>query len=258
MLKKPYALDIAEKTNYLNKNILYLKNTEITEYDITSAGFSVLKFQKLLSEEEIKEFSLFSKEKRNIKIGLKIRKNPLIGESIINTLTNVRKAFVILNHIYSEDILSIKKDAFFLIKKIPEKLIIKDFFQFKKKETYTSYLYLNKKEFYYNSFKNELEIKGLSEKTKNVQNNYFLNDIKNFLRSSEKLDGEQLFFYIKNYRKKYLNKELPLDTYRDIDAGGKFKIKTYYSENISEKEKDILDISQNYINYLLPIFNIIL
>ena len=39
---------IAEKTNYLNKDIQYLKNIQISEYDIKSAGFSVIKFQKLL------------------------------------------------------------------------------------------------------------------------------------------------------------------------------------------------------------------
>ena len=40
------------KTNYLNKNIDYLLNTDIREYDLKSAGLSLIKYFKLLPEKD--------------------------------------------------------------------------------------------------------------------------------------------------------------------------------------------------------------
>ena len=47
------ALRIAKNTLYLNKNLSYIKNVSIVEYDIKSAGFSVIKEKKLLPEKVI-------------------------------------------------------------------------------------------------------------------------------------------------------------------------------------------------------------
>jgi hypothetical protein len=247
---------LAEKTNYLNKDILYLKNTTITEYDIKSAGFTVIKYKKLLPEEEIFELEKIDKEERNIRIGKRILQYPRIGEEIINTLAEVRKDFVVLNQIYENDILSIKKDAIFLIRKNPTVLKI-GMFEFRAKKSYTSYCYLNKKEFYYSSLEDSLELKGFTEENRNKQNDYLLKDIKKIMTMSEKLINEQLFVFLKQYRSKYLNRQLDIETYRDIETG-KFSVDDYFMEDISKELLQSADISQNYINYLLPLFNAVI
>jgi hypothetical protein len=246
------AKQIAEKTNYLNKEIVYLKNTSISEYDIKSAGFTVIKFKKLLPEEEILELESMEKEKRNIWIGKRMLSYPKIGEEIINTLSEIRRDFVVLNEIHEEELLSIKKDALFIIKKIPSILKVHTF-EFRPKKTYTSYCYINQKEFYYSSRTDELEIKGLSEEGKIPQEKYFLKDIKKIISMAEKLTGDQLFLFLKQYRSKYLNKQLDKETYRDLESG-KFSVDGYMLDTIGDENLEGLDISQNYIKYLVPLF----
>jgi hypothetical protein len=242
---------IAEKTNYLNKDISYLRNTVITEYDIKSAGFTVIKAKKLLPSEEILELENIDKMERNIRIGKRIIQYPRISEEIINTLADVRKSFVLSNNIQEDDILAIKKDALFLIKSKPVNLIINEF-EFRKKESYTSYILLNKKEFYYSSFTDTMDIKGLGEEVRNLQGKYLIADIKRFLGLGEKVTDAQMLTLLKSYRSKYLNRQLPVETYRDMDSG-KFSMGDYQLDNISEDMLSSVDISQNYINYILPL-----
>jgi hypothetical protein len=246
---------VAERTNYLNKDILYLKNTVITEYDIKSAGFTVIKFRKLLPQEEILELEGVSKEERNIRIGKKILQYPKIGEEIINTLAEVRKKFIILNSILDYEILSIKKDAVFLIKKKPIVLLIDNMFEFREKKSYTSYCYINQKEFYYSAKDDSMDIKGIAEESKELQKEYLLKDIKKTISMSEKIPSDQLFSILKQYRSKYLNRKLNKEVYRDV-SDGKFLMNGYFLDSISEEELKDVDITQNYINYLIPLFKL--
>ena len=250
------AQDIAKSTNYLNKEVYYLKNTSISEYDITSAGFTVIKFKKLLSDTQIQDLEKLEKYERNVQIGKLMLKKPTIATEIIQTLAKVREAFVVINEIYPEDILTIKKDAIFLIKKVPQKLKIKEF-EFRAKATYTSYCYLNKKEFYFSSVTKNMDVKGLSDNVRELQKDFLLKDIQRFLELAEKLPPEQMFTLLKNYRAKYLERKLDKETYRDLDTG-MFKLRDYTMENISDEDLQEIDITQNYLNYLVPLFNILI
>lgn len=251
------AMNLAEKTNYLNKDIQYLKNVSITEWDIHSAGLSVLKFRKLLPEKELQELEKMDKHTRTVKEGLLQKEKPEIAKIILDTLADARKAFVYLNKIPTQAILSIKKDAIFLINQNPKEPKIKDF-EFRPKGEYTSYLYINGKEFYYSSKEDLLDIKGLSEESKTLQKDFLLNDIKRLLRVSERVNQSQFFDLLKQYRRKYLDKLLPIDTYRSLDDDGLYRIQNYTIKNISQDMLQYVDISQNYINYLIPLFNAIL
>lgn len=251
------AMKLAEKTNYLNKDIQYLKNVNVTEWDIHAAGFSVLKFRKLLPEKTLEEWERLDKHTRTVKEGLLQKEHPEIAKEILDTLGDARKAFVYLNNIPSSAILSIKKDALFLINQNPKQPKIKDF-EFRPKGTYTSYLYINGKEFYYSSKTNSLDIKGLSEESKKVQEDYFLKDICNILSMSERVSQDVVFDNLQRYRRKYLERLLPIDTYRSLDDDGLYRINNYTIKNITDDMLQYVDISQNYINYILPLFNAIL
>ena len=251
------ALLLAEKTNYLNKDIQYLSNVNIVEWDIHAAGFSALKFRKLLPEKTLEEWSKLDKHTRTVREGLLQKERPDIAKAILDTLADARQAFIYANNISSESILSIKKDALFLINQKPKVSVIKEF-EFRPKGEYTSYLYINGKEFYYSSKTDSLDIKGLSEESKELQKDYLLKDIAKILRTTERVGRNQIFETLKQYRSKYLNRQLSADTYRSLDEEGLFRIGNYTFKNISDDMVEYLDISQNYVNYLLPLFNAIL
>jgi hypothetical protein len=245
------ATELMEKTNYLDKDIVYLKNTRIREYDIKSAGLSTIKYKKLLPEEEILQIKKMDKKAENIYIGKRIRKYPKLGEELINTLIEVRQEFALKNEIYEEEILSIKKDAIFLIKKVPYILDIMGH-EFREKDSFTSYCYLNQKEFFYSSETGKITIKGLADELIN-KGKFFLNDVKKIFEMGEKLTPEQMFTFLKNYRTKYLGRKLDVEHYRDLDTGY-FLFRGYQLENISEDMIDKVDITQNYIKYIIPLF----
>lgn len=251
------AVALAEKTSYTNKEIKYLRNVEISEWDIKSAGLSVLKYRKLVPDEMIKEFEAMDKKTRTIKEGLLQKKNPEIAREILETLAKARQAFIAANGIPEKAILSIKKDALFLIDQHPTVSKIKEF-EFRQKNIYTSYLNIGGKEFYYSSKTDGLDVKGLSEETRIAQKDYLLNDIRNFMKMGEKLDGTQMFNALKSYRAKYLNRKLPLETYGNMNDDGLFRIGDYSLKVCGPNELEHIDITQNYINYLLPIFDAML
>ena len=250
------AIRLAEKTNFLNKNIEYLKNVRLQEYDIRSAGFTVIKTKKLLPDDKIKYLESLTKENRNIKIGLEMKKNSDLIKAVNEGLEKIRVEFIKRNNIPADSILSIKKDALFLINQNPEYLII-DGFEFRPKNKYTSYIYLSGKEFYYDSVSKTLDVKGLSSESKELGKNYILRDIGKILELSERLDREKLFTYLKKYRSDYLGRKLSYENYRELDSE-MFRVGSHLLSEISDDMISFIDISQNYINYILKIFNCIL
>lgn len=246
----------ARNTNWKNTEYQYIKNVKITEWDIKSAGLSVIKFKKLLPDSEISKLENMSKTMRTIREGLFQKEFPFIAESIVKTLEDVRQAFVFLNNIYEEDVLSIKKDAIFVLNKIPNTTIIKDYFTFRPKGVYTSFILLNKNEFLL-STDGSLEVKGISSESISFQKNFLLKDITYLLKMAEKVDKQQMFTILKNYRRKYLNIELPIETYRELDTG-MFRVGEYLTNEIDSSLKSNMDISQNYMNYILPLISMLL
>lgn len=262
------AISLAAKTLYLNKNIDYIKDISITEYDIKSAGFSVIKYKKLLSEEIIQSLEKMEKKQRNIRIGKYMRTIEGLAKEVNNTLAEVRRQFVILNSIEEEDILSIKKDAIFIIKKKPTNLIIYGYFEFRPKSSFTSYMFIGNKEFYYSGLNKEFLIKGLSEEREGYhgeeienivyENEPLLMDIKRFMALGEKLSQDALYEQFKRYKYKYTHFQLNKKTYRNIvtgyyDIGEKFHIK-----NISDDMLKQVNISYNWMTFIQPIISYML
>lgn len=250
-------MNVQERSNWTNKQIDYLKNVNITEYDLASGGLSVIKENKLLSQKYITELDGMEKEKKNIIIGKLQAKIPDLAKNMVIGFGKARQAFVDLNNIPEENILSIKKDAIFLINcynvdgKVSENLL------FRAKNTYSSYIRLNNKEMYFSTITKELDVKGLSDEAFSLQEKYLLKDISRFLSMSEKISEEQLYLNLKKYRSDYLNRQLPIETYRQLDSGI-FLVGNFEMNTVDDSYLDQVDISFNYQNYILPLIKILL
>ncbi len=250
-------MNVQERSNWTNKNIDHLKNVVITEYDLASGGLSVIKENKLLSPKYIAELDGMEKEKKNIVIGKLQAKIPDLAKNMVIGFGKARQAFVDLNAIPDENILSIKKDAIFLVNcynvvgQVSENLL------FRAKNTYSSYIRLNNKEIYFSAITKDIDVKGLSDEAYSLQKDFILKDISRFLSMSEKISEEQLYLNLKKYRSDYLNRNLPIETYRQLDTGifvvGNFEMKT-----VDDSYIDQIDISFNYQHYILPLIKILL
>ena len=132
--------ELYEKHNYLNKDISFLCNTQINEYDMKAGGFSILKRAGALTAKEIDYLEKCSKLERNVYLGNKLRANPELTQIQMDGFIEARRQFFERNNIDDNSVLTIKKDAIFLIRSNIYNTQF-DGFDFRLANTYNSYYY---------------------------------------------------------------------------------------------------------------------
>lgn len=241
------VFDLDKYTMPVNNIIAYIR-----EYDMAKANINVLLYNNIISKQEYDYLYELPKIQREITIGMKQKNNHKITEALQNGFKDARHLFYNANNIKENNILSIKKDAIFLIDKIPKTTIFENI-NFKLKNIYVSYYNLAKMEFYYTNINQEkIDIKGMSEESINLHRNYFY-DLLCFI-FSEALSGnyQNLLILIKDISNRYLNKEFSIEYYREFNNRSLFRTNyqinnsVYYINSIGSK------ICYNDIN---PIFN---
>ena len=257
--------ELYKRTLWINKNIEFLFDTEIIEYDIHAAGPSICREFKLLPESLLDEIDKMDKKSKNIKIGLIQRKDREFAKKLQNGFITARKWFIESNEISEDDIVSIKKDAFFIARRNCTKV---DFgnIHFRSKNFYSSYFRLNKLEFYVSTSKHIIDIKGLGqgkslEEIKELHEDYMLSFIMKFCLYKEVgIPRDDVAIKIAKFIRRYRNKELPIGYYRELGFGNAYKVfdpelnRYIFLSDIGE-DVDLtnLDISTNYLNYIVPL-----
>jgi hypothetical protein len=246
------------KSNYLNKDIDYLSNVKIYEYDMKSGGFSILKHKGFFSESEIEELNAMDKLSRNIYIGKKLAKHPEWNKTLIEGFKEVIKTLFETYNIDEKYVLSIKKDAIFLLNINLGKRIKTDYVNFELKNTYTSYYYLNNVEFYYN--KNKIDVKGISDSIVEKHKDFFLYDLSKIFSLVERNNYSMIVKYLKKYRLQYINKELDIESYKEFNREDAYLIELgsikFYSKAWEELES--VNISYNYLHYIKPLISFLI
>lgn len=228
-----------DKSLYYNPNIEYLFNNEIIEYDIRDAGFSIIKEFKLLPDEKIRELERLPKGfERHVAIGKLQRDDKVLSKALSNKFAEARMAFITTNNLNDSDILSVKKDAIFVIGTVQRTKF--GVIEFMMKNSYSSYIRfsdVNNLEIYYHD--NEFDIKGMSDDSVNKHRLWMLEFLRKIIPMIENKD-----IRIKRFMIKFLNeyKTLSLDD-------------EYYLEfnNLSSKINPIF----NYQKIIIPLMQII-
>lgn len=246
-----------KKSNYLNKDIPYLTNVSIYEYDMSSGGFNILCSKGVFDKKEEQRLINMEKLERNVYIGKKLRKEPELSSILIEGFKEYLTEFCVMNNIENKDILSIKKDAIFVINKKCNKLKVNKYVSLKEANKYTSYLYVNNIEFYNNT--NTLDVKGLKDDVTN--NNAFLGEIKKIMTLMEKNNEIYLFRYLRKLQKDYLEYNVDYALYKELNINNAYKVSlfdhTYYYDNIDEDFIDYININYNYFSYIQEIIRML-
>lgn len=249
--------DLWTKETYFNPNIFYIFNTKIIEYDIRSAGMNIAKDFNLIDNKTYEKLASMNKEKRVKELGLIQRNDPAFVSDFKDAFATVRHMFIAANKLDNTNIISIKKDAIFVTKEC-DKLTFLNHIEFREKNTYSSYIRLNRKtELYYNSDK--LDIKGISEQKQELHKDYMIHIINKFFVKMESEDPVHVIDYMRNIIDKYKRKELDPGYYRRFDA-----ISDYDYQNIPEDgfifnpdlHKEYINISYNLTEVLLKLIKI--
>ena len=131
-------MSLSSKHNYLNKDIKYIKNGLIQEYDMKNGGISILYHKNILSQDDYDYLmNDLNKQERNITIGKWLKDNSDITPELMNGFKEARELFFEMNNIKDSEVLSIKKDAIFLIGKSIDIEQVNEDYLFRKKNEYT-------------------------------------------------------------------------------------------------------------------------
>lgn len=250
--------------NYLNKYKYLEVNSDIIEYDIKSANISLCREYKLLPNGVINKIEKMNKKNRVINIGLIGKKSKNFMKKLENHFTLTTNKFIELNNLSKEDdIIAIKKDAVFVINKIINYNTMGEHIKFINKNQYHAYLYLKPFEFYFKK-DGSIDVKGLSKQSNKHKDG--LLDILNQLIDtceSNSCNIREINEFMKEFVMLYKEMKLPLDCYREFNQNSLFKINMYkenvYLDSITEEmlKNNEIDISYNYINFILPLYNLI-
>lgn len=260
--------ELAKKTVFLNKDIKLISNSEIIEYDMRNAGFSLIKKYRMLPDSKIKELEKlgkketvfdkkYGKHERDIEIGKLQRKDSNLSDKLKVAFTMERERFLEMNQISENEIISIKKDAFFISSAKCIHGEIDEFINFRKKNRYTSYLYIKPFEIYFK--KGELlEIKGMGDEAYEKHKDYMIHFIYTILQKLETQELSSVLNYFRRFIDSYKGYELDTEYYRIFDNQSKF---IYTDGDTSDLEyrqdKKELFILNNY-TFLIKFLSIIM
>lgn len=246
--------EIWERHNYTNHDIGMIVNGEIIEYDIKSAGLNLAKEYRYIDRSILDRLEKMEKKIRNIRLGLIKKKDEQIGKQENEALIKARKLFIVSNKLNVEDIIAIKKDAIFVSRRCNERKFGN--IEFVPKNKYTSYMEINKLEFYYNS--TQLDIKGIGDVVYEQHENYMIDFFKTYFSLMELGNKTKLIDYITNFVFRYKSRLLDLRYYRELNVQSTYRLNItverdiYGVDNIDSLSFDAVDIGYNYFKYLVP------
>ena len=254
-------MELWEKDLFNNRNIFYLFNKDIVEYDMKEAGFSLTREHKLLSEEKIQNLLSYPKEERHIRLGYEQRENHVFKDALKNAFIEARKSFITENELDENDIISIKKDALFVTRKCSHQSF-GDYVLFREKNHYTSYIRLSAQvEFFYNE--NQIDVKGIRPEKLADHEPFMLKFIKQYFYKMETEPPVKVIDFLRRFITKYKERRLEAGYYQkfsresgydlianeDSEQQGTFI--SPYSTNVEG-----IDITYNFYEVLIKLIKI--
>lgn len=250
--------DLYKRTMYLNKETEFLFGDEIIEYDIQSAGFNIIKKFGFLPEATIDWLEGLDKHSRHIQIGLLEKNDEVLKRNMKRGFVACRKKLFKENDLQDNHVLSIKKDAIFIVgTKLRETEF--DNIRFIKKNVYNSYIYLNKIEFYMND--EGCDCKGINDILVRLHQDYMLDIFREFAALMRHSTIKKQLSFIKEVSVAYRRRELEHGYYRELNRRSLFRpieplgiLNSKMGYNFYESDLKKIDITYNYMNYLVPLY----
>jgi hypothetical protein len=235
------------------QDIEYIIGANIYEYDMKNAGYNLSIQYELLDENILDYLGTLTKEERTIRIGLLMRDQPVFRKSLTQAFSKMRKRFFIDNEVASHHILSIKKDAVFLINKTCDKTKFGQV-EFVVKNRYSSFHRFDNLEFYYRNRGKQLDVKGIRDENLHFHEDYMLAFLKDIFQLLETSDNHRVVTRIKKFASMYKNRELSNGFYRELNAQSMYTLKMDDKSSIQSihyMNGFEIDHSYNYMTYIL-------
>ena len=256
------------KDNYLNKNISILSGKTIIEYDLKSSNTSLCSEYHLLPQSQVDAIAALPRTQRVVKIGKLCRKNKEFNEGLKKAFVDIRRRFFEANNIQDEDILCIKKDAIFCLRRCQNNKFGPCLFR--EKNVYSSYLYLPPLEVYYKSSfrpdKRVICVKGISDEVLTLHEDYTLKFLMKIFTYIEGGNRKALYRYFSDFVTGYKHRLLDPGYYREFNQNSKMisddGVTSYDDDTFipyeGHEKVNHLNIDYNFANVLIPLMKILI
>lgn len=275
--------DILNQTSWIDKSVnIYVG--ELVEYDMREGGFSIIQKEKLLPPDVIKSFLKMSKEDRHKAVGNLAhshnRKYKHVPKKLIEYFKEYRLMFGEKNDLKNDDIFYIRKDAI-CTKKYCYETKMDEYVEFREKNVYHSYMYLEPKyvdtgklkphpmEFYWSHDTGHVDVKGIKDSYVTLHENGLLNVVSMFMSYLYQLNYDGALRFIVSVMDAYKRGfgwkegcEHPENYYRRFDSTGMYRVLqngvVMEVEELGESMIPYCEKIYNYRNLLLPMLQLVI
>lgn len=251
---------------WTNQEIDFLINHYIREYDMSKAGPTALLMGGCIDENEFNRICSLPRELRQRETGLLIRDNPGFEDVRKKVLADVRADFQTQNDLSSDDMVSIKNDAIFVIDKVCNATQFGRM-TFNVKNVYSSYYRFGRTEMYFygdtKEVNNKIDVKNIGD-DKLVWHKEFMLDFLHYLFSVAQVNPTDCIPVLQQFEQDYLRGEIALGYYREFNTKSAFALKPefstymrFYAEHLPENtDLNTIDINYNLslLRHLYKIF----
>lgn len=238
-------MELYEKTLY-TKKIKYLIHP-IYEYDIQKANISILLQYGYISSQEFNMYCNMNKLQRQIAIG-KLQKNPKYAKALNVGFEEARRMLIQQNNIKEEEVISIKKDALYVMRKL--NITTFGHINFTIRNYFNMFLLCRGIEIYFdhNDITGEciLDFKGINDSKLYLHDSY-ISEIACILSLVQLCNIDNAIKELIDFMKKYDNRELDISYYREFNSSSMFRLGNYGVLDISEEYKPVLNIDNNQL-----------
>lgn len=262
--------------NMINESRPFEISSSIIEWDMKRAGIHIIRELQLLPENDIRYYEKLPKKESDVEIGKRQIHDREFSKRLEQGFTDIMNEFLKQNDLDIDvDILSIKKDACFVINKDIKNPYVGKYIEFVPKNKYHAYINLKPflkggtgYEFYFVR-NDDPDIKGLSgnkdlRKTLiDLHREGMLNFLDTAINLAETtgLDPKKMNEFLHSFVDMYKRKELDYDYYREFNIESKFRYSFLGNEmlveRISESMLEKIRIDYNYIHIIMPLINLI-
>lgn len=230
----------------------------IIEYDIKGAGYNISKKYRLIDDKKIELLKEMKSRDRDIYIGKMQITDERLRKKLPEYMRLERMNFFRLNHIQDEHVLSIKNDAIFIVG-IKCKRVEFENIRFVEKNIYSSYHNINGIELFYRNREDKLDIKGINDKIVEEHEEGMVKFLKECFQLIEMGKMAQLKKHLIKFSNKYKSRKLPPIYYKEFNHTNQYSFNsddiTLYVEDLPKDMIDDLNITYNYLFFILPLLN---
>ena len=241
----------------INKDRNVCVNSNIIEWDIKSGNTSMMYHYDLAPKPIIDKLAALPKKDRVVAIGKLMKKDKDFSKNLEKSFNNIIKEFLEINKIPNENIISIKRDAVYVLNWDIEFSDFGEFVHFIPKNKYVGWFHVNPFEFYFRE--DGIDVKGMNDTILPLHNDgmlSFIQELFNVCRSSNMNKGS-INEFLSEFTRHYKGKQLINDYYREFNSESLYRFNfpegMLQMDSVSDDDLEFLDISYNYKTLVLPL-----